>query len=406
MNLNDIQRMHTSLVIKQVALIYLATFLSAAFSERACAEIRVMVAKHIVQGSGVTTNSFEEWFRIASNNFSSIGITLVQRGPIDTVPAWRSNWVADALNIYAVSNSVGNDPHVSASSEDWVQITGPHHGKTQSDTLKHELGHVFLFNAKTNVLHHSTDPSNFMYPHWAISNGQLVVNGPGRTNHNTTAEQATLLKEGAARLQAMQTAARRGMAQDEVDAEGDVSAAHVDIFHDYLWAREESGIVFEGGIELVELSLTNSAEVGFYFDIDHDKSTGDPIDGLDYFVGYDPATGQSILKRFDGGWLSLDPSGIDGELTYVISDADLPPEERGISLNFALSLLPGHADDYVLFRAAASADGVIDYSPDGGLKRLNIPEPGTATLLLLASLACALVVKRKTAGVRSLHSTK
>jgi len=293
------------------------------------------------------------------------------------------------INIWGVNKKPWGDPNVSgakvSSGTIWV-VPGDGNAPSPSDpngsgiyvkpsTLAHELNHL-------NGLEHSNDPNNKMYPdNWPDGNG--VVHSCHRKGTNLTAGQRTILQNS--NVAYAQDVMGNGRGGEVYDDPCDVGPRFIDLDWAQGWLEWIGGqYILHLTAQVDSLSLVDSSEIGFYIESDNDRSTGEPPEGLDYYLAFQPLYYEIIFQKYDSGhWIPyVTPFEITYELTYAYPDSNSPRFGVGIKLDVPLASFVSLSGNFA-FKATATNYVEKDLAPDANLLRYYyppVPIPGDLNL--------------------------
>ncbi len=351
----------------------------------------VKVQIHTVQGSGITEADVNGWVDRA-NEIDSPQIRYVVDSnhvyppgtpyDVNINDPCRVNIWGVSTNPWAVDHPNNVDPNVSAQ---WgsVVILVPGDGNDtfiKDSTLAHELNHIL------GLGHVDDDPNNKMHPdNWPDSNG--VLKSCHRTDTQLTDDQRRTMRRNA--LPFARDAMSDGRGGEVYDDAHDVSKNFIDLHWAQLWVDRIGGhYIFHMTAQVDVLSFTYPSEIGFYIESDNNEMTGDPLEGLDYYIAYRPQSGEILFQQYEfTGWVTLPPppGAITYELTYAHPDSNLPSIPIGIEMELDLDLvIIGQvlAGDFA-FKAAATDSVEIDLAPNTGLLKCSyppVPIPGDLNL--------------------------
>lgn len=325
---------------------------------------RIKLAKHIVNGSGVTKEKFEEWIAEANTKWNCS--LIIEDGDPDVVNETDigTNRTAGRIDVYGVSADRGIAGNYYGACWDQQRIEVCNDSKL--DTLAHEIGHWF-------GLDDVSDPNDLMY------------SGCNRTGNATVpAINQTLVRENASMWLNNAAALTCGQAKAVKDATDDVppEAYYFDIdwvesFFDVSMYRAYDYEVLRASVSFDVATLYDEVdgEVGVIIESDGDPATGQPPDGIDYAVYVNPLHDQLHFERYDSdiGWVPLDPTGITFDHIYYYPDHRDPeptlPLRQAMGISFAvpepkLARGGGGGARKLLIRGYAADIYAIDWAPD------------------------------------------
>jgi len=339
-------------------------------------EIKVVI--HLVKDSGITEKNMTDWLNEADKvfgcSFKFVVDAVRQHNQYDN----KQN-DPNKINIWGVTETSvpqGYPPeskYVSErNGENEVRLTLGDGQKIniKPSTLAHELAHIFGFNHNDA----KGDPNHIIYPDNSKNPATGKLESCNRKGTNFPPEDQAKARESNAAKK--DTAAKKGRGKDEYDFIGDVSTEFVDLSWTEVWAELSSiGIPpWRLHFTLTVASFINvSCELGFLIESDNNTHTGIPTEGIDYYVGFNPAFNQTIFKRYDLDWTLLDPTGITYNFTYNDKDADIPPIITGIDFSLPLMLLDRRAGNIIRVRAMTKNGTFIDQAPDTGFITILLP---------------------------------
>jgi len=356
----------------------------------------IKVAKHIVKGSGVTKDQMENWMKQANEAFKT-SFKFVQVSAPDEVENVGEGKVDGAINIYGsdlTATAPGNPGY--AMDQNYINVGKP----APDSTMAHELGHWLGAVPDTTTSEHGTEMGGYPgFPGYKGSdtNGDGKVDDEDRKNlmFPGTArtgividdkQQETAHKKADEWLKSVKAKAT-GKGKDESDPIGDTPYSYADITYDSVWGDGINKDNYEMHFSILTQGLAfdaaQSSILGFMIESDQSLVTGVPGTGIDYFLGYSPVTDTVIFEHYDTAWLPLDTSEIIKELAYLSFDGPFDPIAIGVNLALPYNLFTRQSDGNLFsFYAQAEANGVIDRSPDSGIKTISVPEPGSITLMV------------------------
>lgn len=340
---------------------------------------RIEVVKHVVEGES-GWEDIETWIEDANVVYGcSLVFVLVGSYNHSSYDNGKNN--ASKINIWAVPKKSWGVPHASGQSDKEIQLTlGKWPDVTIKDcTLSHELGHVF-------GLPHSSDPNNVMHP-----------DIQGTKSCHRKGDNCTDGQQGDVRSAVSSFVAKEeGRGQDVYDP----VEANIDDFMDIQWAEgwaEYALTKWTLHLSLNTFSLPLAdCWLGFLVESDSDVSTGDPIEGIDYALTFNPAYNIVEFSRYDEEWTPLEPTGIIHEFSYACGDTDAFPIICGISFSLPLTLLDRRAGNRVSVRAITDNVTHSDQAPEGDFLIINSltepsPPPGIPEFTMVLTLEILLI---------------
>jgi len=348
-------------------------------------EIKVEI--HTVKGSGITEAQIRGWIDKA-NQSDYPNVKFV----VDSNHVYEPNTPYDPnknekckVNIWGVKKNFWADrwpgiidPNVSAQLDKVICLV-PGDGNNiyiKDSTLAHELNHIFLGPE------HSNDPNNKMCPDNDWHAG--VLKSCHRKGTKLTSDQQKKIKEKAEKSGKASDAVIGRYGDEKYDNVGDVSFEYIDLAWMQGWIEWIQNVyLLHLTAQVRMLSFENYSEVGFYIESDNCLSTGQPPEGLDYYLAFQPQSHQIIFEIYDTDWMPLDSEGISFEFTYANPDVNLPPIPTGVKFELPLPLLQRRAGDVISYRAAAQNNVQMDVSPNVGLLSIELhpkPVPGDLNL--------------------------
>ncbi len=347
-------------------------------------EIKIEI--HIVKDSGITEEQIREQIKNA-NEADDPNAKFV----VTSVHIYEPNTPYDAnfnekckVNIWGLKKNPWHkrfpglvDPNVSAQ---WskVIILVPGDGNNtyiKPSTGAHELNHFLGLDHNDVNNNPITDPNNKMYP-----DNDQDANGVLKSCHRKGTKleewQRKKISEGAKKCQKASDAVLGGYGDETYDNVGDVNFEYIDLnwMQGWIeWIQDTYVLHLTAQVDL--LSFENYSEIGFYIESDSNQSTGQPPEGLDYYVALQPSSNQIKFERYDTYWIPLDTSGISFEFTYINPDVNVPPIPSGVKFESPLTLLQRRAGDVISYRAAAQNYVEMDVSPNTGLLSIAFPPP-------------------------------
>jgi hypothetical protein len=343
---------------------------------------KIKVEIHTVKGSGITEGQIREWINKANQIDCPDAMFVVDSNhvyPPDTpYDPTKNNEEKCRVNIWGVKKNPGSLPDVSYQEEKVISLV-PGDGtniRIKDSTLSHELNHYLgLTHKKQNGIDDLDDPENKMYPdnRWVAG----VLKSCHRTGTKLEEWQRKKIKEKAEERVKASDAVTGGYGDEIYDNIGDVGFEYIDLDWMQGWIEWIQNVyLLHLTAQVGMLSFENYSEVGFYIESDNCQSTGQPPEGLDYYLAFQPENEQIIFMIYDTDWTPLDPEGISFEFTYINPDVNLPPIPSGVKFGLPLPLLQRRAGDVISFRAAAQNGIQTDVSPNAGLLSIKLhPEP-------------------------------
>ncbi|GEM_PF-4313498 len=244
-------------------------------------------------------------------------------------------------------------------------------------TGAHELNHIKLGSA------HSADPNNKMYPDNDDHGDGNGTHSCHRKGMNLTEAQRALLSINS--LAFAQDVMANGRGGEKYDALFDAAPKWIDLTSTEFWMEWTGGqykLHFSINTDDV-VSFFDVYEIGVYVETDNDIATGEPPEGLDYYLAYIPQFDEIIFQRYEGFWVSLPPpEGLTHEFLHLSPDLNHPGLATGIKIDLPLmSFIP--LSGSFAFKATATNYAMSDFVPDSGLLRYNympVPIPGDIDL--------------------------
>jgi len=346
----------------------------------------VKVQIHVVKGSGITEGQVREGLKKANEADANAARFVVDSNHFyedpNTDPNDPNNNDPNRINIWAVRRCkvTGEPNNVSGCKGNIVELVDPNGTKDPNDanapkvymkdsTLAHELNHIFGLDHNEPNGHPITDPNNKMYPdNWKDAGVRTSCHRKGAKLEEWQREKIRKSKVWKAK-----DAVDSGYGGDAYDNVGDVDFGYIDLDWTQAWIEWLSPYILHLTAQVGSLSFESYSELGFYIESDGNPSTGQPPEGLDYYVAFQPASNQIIFEIYDAEWVPLDPNGITYELTYTWKDADVPPVPSGVKFEVPMALLHRKAGNVISYRAVAQNDVQMDVSPNAGLLSVALP---------------------------------
>jgi hypothetical protein len=373
----------------QIAVLFVASILLGCICGDAMwAKTVVNVAKHIVKGSGVTPAQMENQFNKYKETWDSPDVEHRQVGGVDEVNNVGEGKTAGAINIYGTdynlpANSPGNPGY--CVDQNYIVI-GPN---CPNDTGAHEGVH--WGGAKpddtndcndhgTPIGHYPTDPcySGYDTDGDGDCDGNDVNNiafpGKGRKGSQTDPNQRKRYGENIKTWVDSQLAIGGERGKDMGDAVGDVLYSFMDITTASAWGlgTNEMDYMLSFKMLLKEYPLMGMpVMLGFYLETDQSCQTGEPPEGLDYFVGYDTFAQEVIFQKYElGGWMIMPQGMVQLSHEYLKFDGPFVSIPIGLRFTLPLMVLQRGANELLSYRAVArdmGGGGWEDRAPDIGL---------------------------------------
>ena len=361
----------------------------------------VNVAKHRVKGSGVTAEDLEREFRCIKETWDSDNIEHVQVGGVDEVNSVNEGRVPGAVNIYG-TNLQPKSPAGNAGkchNRSYIE-KGPN---CPNDTLAHEIMHWGDAYPDNSITDEHGIPKG-TYPGYPAYSGydtdgdcdcdaddQDNISFPGkkRKGNQVDPNQRKRYEENMKKWLESQKAIEGGRGKDCNDGVGDAQYSFIDITDTSSWGLGTSKIDYMLYFKMLLVEFPDFYDppvmLGFYLETDQTYQTGEPPEGLDYFVSYDSMTQKVLLWKYEHGlgWIHL-PIGIaHAAVEYVEFDEPLPPEPIGLTFSLPLAALQQGINDVLSYRAIAieTVGGWVDIVPDIGLAAIltkPLPPEGIA----------------------------
>lgn len=338
-------------------------------------EVNVQI--HTVRGSKITEEQIRKWIDNA-NEIDKPDVKYV----VDSNHVYEPNTQYDPnkndpcrINIWGVDKKPWGDPNVSGAKGGTVWIV-PGDGNNifvKDSTLAHELNHL-------KGLGHSDDPNNKMHPDNQPGADGVVKSCHRKGTQLTPKQRETIRDSNVAYAQDVMGNGRGGEVYDDPC---DVSVKSIDLHWSQFWMEWIYGqYMLHFTAQVDTLCFIDFSEIGFYIESDNDPSTGEPPEGLDYYLAYCPQFDEVIFMMYDFGWIRLPPQGITYELTYAYPDSNLPPIPIGVKLDIPLISFMTLSGSFA-FKATATNYVEMDLAPNDGLLRYSyqpIPIPGDLDL--------------------------
>ncbi len=327
----------------------------------------IQVIKHITPDSNITEEEMMAWLALANEIFGCSLIFVQIANQTHDKPGYdHSKNSPLGVNVWGVKtqNFKGGSPHSSSTWDNVVQLTkggGPNNIQMKPTALAHELGHV-------SHLGHSSNPYNIMY---ADIRGGKSCN---RKGSNLTDAQQGYVRAAMYRF----VARDEGQGECAYDAVNEGFSESMDIGWAEGWANYTTTWMLHLTVDTFPNVDISSFDywLSFLIESDHDPSTGEPPDGSDYLISFNPAYSLLEFSRYDFGWVPLDSAGITYEFTYAWFDSDAPPTITGIDVALPLSLLERRAGTSVSVRAVTNNMTHTDRAPDTGFLTIgNLTDP-------------------------------
>ncbi|MBW8002264.1 MAG: hypothetical protein FVQ80_09610 [Planctomycetes bacterium] len=205
-----------------------------------------------------------------------------------------------------------------------------------------------------------------------------VLKSGNRKDTQLTADQRNKMRLGAVPF--AHDAMDNGRGGEVYDDARDVSNNYIDLHWAQLWIEWIGGrYIFHMTAQVDVPSFVYPSEIGFYIESDNDETTGQPPEGLDYYLAFQPHSGQIIFMQYnpDCSWMpsTLPPEAITHELTYAHSDSTLAPVPIGVQMDLDIELLiPGQTlTGSFAFKATATNYTERDLAPNTGMLRYSYP---------------------------------
>jgi len=350
----------------------------------------VNVAKHIVKGSGVTPQQMEDQFKKYKETWDSPDVEHRQV-VIDEVNNVKEGKVPGAINIYGTdynlpAKSPGNPGYCVDQNYIVIGPNGP------NDTAAHEGTH--WGDAKPDDTKDCNDhgtptgtyPTDPCYSGYdtdgdgdfdANDTNNIAFPGKGRTGSQTDPNQRKKYGENIKKWADSQLAIGGERGKDMGDAVGDAHYSFIDITNTSAWGlgTSEMDYMLSFKMLLTEYPLMGiPVMLGFYLETDQSCQTGQPPEGLDYFVGYDTFAQEVVFQKYElGGWVNMPLGMITAKLEYIKFDGPFPSIPIGVRFTVPLAMLITGQNELLSYRGVArEPGGYTDQSPDYGLVTILI----------------------------------
>ena len=349
---------------------------------------------HIIQGSGITDADVNKWIGNANEaDKPQVKYVVTSHhvyGPNTPYDANKNdpckiNVWGMKINAWSITDS-NVDPNVSAQ---WgnVVILVPGDGnniKIKDSTLAHELNHVNGLDHNDTNGKPLKDPNNKMYPDNRDHGDGNGVHSCHRINTQLTDGQRNILR--LSNVSFAQDVMSIGRGGEVYDDPCDVSVKFIDLNWTQFWMEWIGGqYMLHFTAQVGSLSFVEYSEIGFYIESDNNPMTGEPPEGLDYYLAFNPHYNEIIFQRYesDWGWTSLaPPEGMTHELAYANPDLNSPPFPVGVKLDIPLASFMTLSGSFA-FKATATNYVERDFAPNEGLLRYSypfVPIPGDLNL--------------------------
>ncbi|MDZ4278161.1 MAG: thrombospondin type 3 repeat-containing protein, partial [Dehalococcoidia bacterium] len=326
-----------------------------------------------------------KWLAKANEVWAQANIEFVHEGKPDIVQAVGDGKVEGAINIYCTNRQAGSsraNPGWTHNPQQYIEI-----GKTNAadDSLAHELGHWMdaipdgTGGEHGNVIPAPPAPTPGPHPTPGIlgldtdgdgdddadDKKNIMYAGIKRSGSQVDDPQKKRGRENIDDWRKKEAKKEAGGGEEKKDAEGEATSPIADVAFDekYFWPTgAEDRLVL--AVTVTEVSGSASSWLGFRIDSDNSTSTGDPSDGADYRVAYNPFLDELRLEQYSGAWSTVSPTGITVEtLLEELGDPLTVPAVLGYSFDVPLSTIgvSGSGVD-VAARAFASTPGIDDTS--------------------------------------------
>jgi len=340
------------------------------YKEEPPLKIEIKVAVHSVKDSDTTKKEFSDWIATANKIYGCSLKFVIDKYEIVNSFDPEKQSTAGAVNIYSVKerpNAKEPDKFVSATylAAGYIMMT-PGDGKNikvKPTTLAHELGHWcgLAQGAEGTAEGHNPDPKNIEHADVDNDGGTKPYSSCHRAGENVTDGQQQKVRDYATNKWLNgKLEAKYGF-----DVMRDVNAPFIDLTGAEVWL--ESGNTTTLHLTLTVASfLSSDCELGFFIESDNNALSGEPHEGIDYYVGFNPSTNQTIFRRYDQNWTSLDPSGVTYEFAYNYPDLNVPAEMVGVTLDIPVEMLERGGRGTLSVRATGTYQNMTDKTPDTG----------------------------------------
>ncbi|MBS3782709.1 MAG: hypothetical protein KGY68_08920 [Candidatus Thermoplasmatota archaeon] len=327
-------------------------------------EIKVKV--HMIEGSGISEEDVEDWIEDAESE-DVFGCSFNFSVEVNYEDEYNESKNHDnKLNIWAAPQNPWSEdfdsvnPDISAQWRNEVMLV-PGDGDNisiKSSTLAHEMGHYF------GLGHENDDPENIMCPdNW----GDPPKSCNRKGTNVTESQQENATESPNAQAQKAFTEDRCANIR-EPNETAEEMPEFIDLNYAQVWTND------------THLHLTSTVKryeyedcrLGFYLETDGDTNTGDPDEGLDYYVGFNPMMEETIFEEWaDEEWRQLGPTEISFDFAYIYPDININPTATGVEFTLPLYILERIEGDTLSFRATGEFDTYVDNLPEDGLKTIN-----------------------------------